>query len=79
MRAAESRTACDMLDNARQTSRPALAMDAAPTRIAVGRSSCGGSSPPVWLDFMGLFGVANRVSDDLRAERDAFIADENAS
>jgi hypothetical protein len=27
---------------------------------------------------LGFFGVSNRVSNDLRAERDAFIADENA-
>jgi hypothetical protein len=32
-----------------------------------------------WPDFVGFFGVANRVSIDLRAERDAFIADENAA
>ena len=32
----------------------------------------------VWLDPVGFFGVANRVSNDLRAERDAFIADEDA-
>jgi hypothetical protein len=30
------------------------------------------------LDFVGFLGAANRVSVDLRAERDAFIADENA-
>jgi hypothetical protein len=29
-------------------------------------------------DVVGFFGIANRFSIDLRAERDAFIADENA-
>jgi hypothetical protein len=34
-----------------------------------------------WLasDVVGFFDVANRFSIDLRAERDAFIADENAT
>jgi hypothetical protein len=39
---------------------------------------CVEALPPPRSTALGFFGVAHRVRYDLRAERDAFIADENA-